>query len=63
MFADAELGKNFNDLPIRPPCLDSRGVGETRAASGRADEGSTASAILMEQKGDSDLGNPNDFIV
>ena len=57
------LGCNFNDLPALPPCPSFGGVGGSRAVSGGAGGGSAASAIPMEQEGDSDSGNPNDFIV
>jgi hypothetical protein len=58
------LGCNFNDLPAMPPRPNTRGIGRSGTVSGRADSGSTISAILVEQEGDSDSkGNPDDFVV
>ena len=46
-----------------PPRADFRGAGRSGAVSARANGGSAASAIPVEQEGDSDSGNPDDFIV
>jgi hypothetical protein len=61
---NAALRVQLNDLPAMPLRPDTRGIGRSGAAFGRADGGSTTSAIPIEQEGDSDLeGNPNDFMV
>ena len=57
------MGRNFNDLSAPPPCAGFGGVGGSGAASARADRGSAASTIPVEQEGDSDSGNPDDFMV
>jgi hypothetical protein len=47
-----------------PPLFDTRGIGGSGAASGRADGGSATSAIPVEEEGDSDSeGNPDAFLV
>ena len=57
------MGRNFNDLPALPLHPGFGGVGGSGAASGGAGGGSAASAIPVEQKGDNDSRNPDDFMV
>ena len=59
-----ELGQNFNDLLACPSRPDSRGVGRSGAAPDKADGGSAASVVPMDQeaKGES-KGSPDVLIV
>ena len=59
-----ELGRNFNDLPARPPRPNSRGVGRSGAASGRAAGGSTSSTSPVDREvGGESKDNPDIVIV
>jgi hypothetical protein len=58
------LGCNFNDLPASPLHAGFGGVGGSGPTSAKADGGSAASAIPMDQEAVSKYeGNPDVFIV
>ena len=58
-----ELGWNFNDLPAHPLRPDSIGVGRSGAASDRADGGSVASSIPVDQEAEGESEGNLDVLI